>query len=236
MSVVELPRRRRRRARGWIAAGVGLVLLGGLLAVLYLTPALAVRQVEIKGTRLASDSSVHSLLEPLVGTPMARVTTDRVRALLKEEPAIQDVRLGLDGPTGLVVTVLEHREVAILQQGDRYALVGDNGVTLKALSKRSDRRLPVVKLSVPDPDGRIFDTVVQSLSQLPPAVLAKLDTAGAESVDAVTFTLTDHRKVVWGDASQGGLKAKVLAAMLADASLKDKVLDVSTPNTPLTSG
>lgn len=232
--VLTLPRRPRRRLRGWITAGVVLLLLAGILGLLYLTPLLSVRSVSVKGTRLADQNRVQTLLEPLEDTPLARVSTDGVKRLLASEPAIQDVRLGLDGPSELVVEIIEHREVAILKQGEEFFLVGDNGARLKKLAKRTDRKLPVVQLSAPDGDGRIFDTVVQALAQLPTEVLAKLETAGASSVDTVTFKLTDGRSVVWGDASQGAFKAADLKVLLSTADLKDKILDVSTPRRPVT--
>ncbi len=231
--VLQMPRPPRRRLRGWIVAGVGLLLVGALLAVLYLTPLLSVRTISISGTRLADEAKVQALLKDFVGMPLARVSSESVREALKSEPAISDIRLGLDGPSGLKVTVLEHREVAVMAAGDGFVLVGDNGARLKTLTKRTDRQLPLVKLDAKDPDGRIFDTVVHALAQLPASVLAKLETAEAASVDAVTFSLGDKRTVVWGDASEGALKAKVLAAMLKDKNLKDKVIDVSTPRTPL---
>lgn len=232
--VLTLPRRPRRRLRAWITAALVVVLLGGILGLLYLTPILSVHSVSVKGTRLADQNKVKTLLAPLRDTPLARVSTDRVKELLASEPAIQDVRLGLDGASKLVVEIIEHREVAILKQGEDFFLVGDNGARLKKLAKRSDRKLPVVQLSAPDPDRRIFDTVVQALAQLPTEVLAKLDTAGAGSVDTVRFKLTDGRTVVWGDASQGAFKAAALKVLLSKSGVKDKLLDVSTPRRPVT--
>ncbi|MDR2257296.1 MAG: FtsQ-type POTRA domain-containing protein [Arthrobacter sp.] len=233
-AVLQMPRpARRRRLRGWIAAAAAVLVVGGLLALLYLTPLLSVRTISISGTRLADEAKVRTLLQGFVGMPLARVSSEGVREALASEPAISDIRLGLDGPSGLEVTVLEHREVAVMAAGDGYVLVGDNGAKLKTLSKRSDRKLPLVKLEAKDADGRIFDTVVHALSQLPASVLKQLETAEAASVDTVTFSLGDGRTVVWGDASEGSLKAKVLAAMLKDKDLTDKVIDVSTPRTPL---
>lgn len=231
--VLTLPRPPRRRRRALISTVVVVLVLAGVLALLYLTPLLSVRTVSVTGTRLASETKLIKLLDPLKGTPLARVSTDQVKGLLASEPAIQDVRLGLDSPGGLVVEIVEHREVALLKQGDSFYLVGDNGAQLKKLAKRSDRKLPLVQLSVADPDRRIFETVVQALAQLPSGVLAKLDTAGAGSVDTVTFKLNDGRTVVWGDASQGAWKAADLEVLLSSSGPKDKTLDVSTPRRPV---
>lgn len=232
--VVHLPRRRRRGLRRLIAAASVVVVLALVLVLLYLTPLLSVHSVSVKGTRLADPAKLQALLKPLEGEPVARVSSDKVKSLLSSEPAVQDIRLGLDSSRDLVVTVIEHREVAVLEQGGKDYLVGDNGAKLKRLSSAKDRKLPLVKLTAQDPDGKIFDTVVQALSQLPAEVLAQLTTAGAGSVDTVQFTLTDGRTVVWGDASEGAFKAADLQALLADGGPKDKTIDVSTPSKPVT--
>jgi cell division protein FtsQ len=229
-----MPRRPRRRALRWFVVLGIVVVLGVVLALLYLTPLLKVTSVSVQGTRLTNDDRVARLLEPLKGKPLAEVSTERVKKLVSSEPAIQDIRLGLKGAHSVQVTIVEHREVAVLQQGKSLYLVGDNGAKLKRISAAQSRKLPIVKLSAKDPDGKIFDTVVQGLSQLPADVLAKLKTAGAASVDSVKFSLTDGRTVVWGDSSQGGLKAADLQTLLAKGGPKDKVIDVSTPERPVT--
>lgn len=233
-AVTPMPQRPRRRLRRWLLLGGLVVVLALVLVLLYLTPLLSVRTVTVEGTRLADSGKVEKLLQPLKGEPLAKVSTSKVKSLLAEEPAIQDIRLGLASKDRVKVTIVEHREIAVLKSGRNHYLVGDNGARLKKLGSRGDRRLPVVKLSAEDPDGKIFDTVVEALAQLPGSVLKKLDSAGASSVDTVTFTLTDHRKVVWGDSSEGVLKAADLQTLLAKGGPKDKVIDVSTPSRPVT--
>lgn len=232
--VTRLPTRRRRHVVRWFVSLGIVVVLALVLVLLYLTPVLKVTSIKVEGTRLADENKVRTLLEPLEGEPLAKVSTNQVERLVADEPAIQDVRLGLRGAHSVTVTVVEHREVAVLQQGKSHYLVGDNGAKLKRISSDDTRKLPVVKLSAKDPDGKIFDTVVQALAQLPTEVLSKLETAGAGSVDSVTFTLQGSRKVVWGDSSEGRLKAAALQTLLSKSGPKDKIIDVSTPSRPVT--
>lgn len=232
--VLTLPSRRRRPRTGWIVGAAVVLLLAVFAVVLFLTPVFSVKAVVVKGERLSDEKSLASALQPLVGTPIARVNNRQVLEALKGQPAVQDVRLGV-GPGGsVIVNVLEHREVAVLKDGEATYLVGDNGARLKRLGKEEKRELPQVSLSVKDPDGKIFDTVVAALAEVPEDVLAQLQGASATSVDTVSFTLEGGRTVIWGDASQGALKAAVLRSLLGNKAEKAKTIDVSTPDRPVT--
>ena len=75
------------------------------------------------------------------------------------------------------------------------------------------------------------------LAALPADVLARLSDASAKSVDAVELKLVDGQTIVWGNAGEKELKAKVLAALLkAPANPKNpvQVYDVSVPRHPVT--
>ncbi len=72
---------------------------------------------------------------------------------------------------------------------------------------------------------------------LPADVLAQLSNASAKSVDAVELKLVDGQTIVWGNAGEKELKAKVLAALLkvpADPKNPVRVYDVSVPRHPVT--
>ncbi len=60
----------------------------------------------------------------------------------------------------------------------------------------------------------LFQATAAVLGALPADVLAKLSNASAKSVDAVELKLVDGQTIVWGNASEKELKAKVLAALL----------------------
>ena len=75
------------------------------------------------------------------------------------------------------------------------------------------------------------------LGALPPDVLARLSDASAKSVDAVELKLVDGQTIVWGNAGEKELKARVLAALLkapADPKNPVAVYDVSVPRHPVT--
>ena len=63
----------------------------------------------------------------------------------------------------------------------------------------------------------------------------KLSNASAKSVDAVELKLVDGQTIVWGNAGEKELKAKVLEALLkapADPKNPVRIYDVSVPQAP----
>ncbi len=68
-------------------------------------------------------------------------------------------------------------------------------------------------------------------------MLARLSNASAKSVDAVELKLVDGQTIVWGNAGEKELKAKVLEALLkvpADPKNPVRIYDVSVPRHPVT--
>ena len=64
----------------------------------------------------------------------------------------------------------------------------------------------------------------------------RLSNASAKSVDAVELKLVDGQTIVWGNAGEKELKARVLAALLkvpADPKNPVQVYDVSVPRHPV---
>lgn len=83
----------------------------------------------------------------------------------------------------------------------------------------------------------LFKAITGVLAALPADVLARLSDASAKSVDAVELKLVDGQTIVWGNAGEKELKAKVLAALLkapADPKNPVQVYDVSVPRHPVT--
>jgi cell division protein FtsQ len=83
----------------------------------------------------------------------------------------------------------------------------------------------------------LFRAITAVLATLPADVLAKMASASATSPDAVELKLTDGKTVVWGNADEKELKARVLEALLkapVNPKVPVNVYDVSTPRHPFT--
>lgn len=231
----ESPKRKLRR-RLLIGGATAVVLFAGLLAVLVFSPVLAVQTVSVSGTDLTPKAQVETALEPLKGKPLPQVSDKEVRALLSGFPAVHDVAVEAKPPSELGIKVIEHPPVALLETGKKFALVNSDGKRLATVGKRTDVELPLIDDSTAADDREIFRTLTTVLGALPQDVLAELEHASAKSVDSVQLQLTNGKKVIWGNADQLDLKAKVFEVLLKAEEPEGgiTVYDVSTPTRPVT--
>jgi len=231
------PKGRRRRKKVLLAVGTVIVLVAALLAAAIYSPVLALKTVSVSGTRLVTPEQVQAALEPLRGKPLPQISDDDVRGLLGSLIQVKSVSVEARPPSTLAVAVHERVPVALVKQGEQYQLVDVDGVRLGTTDDPVSASLPVIDGGAGAIGQDLFRATAAVLGALPADVLAKLSNASAQSVDAVELKLVDGQTIVWGNASEKELKAKVLAALLkapADPKNPVKVYDVSVPRHPVT--
>lgn len=243
-NVVEFPesdhrQRLRRRRMGLVIGIVSAVLLAALVAVLYFSPLLAVRSIQVTGNDLLPTERAQQLLEPLQERPLPQVGTSQVEDLLAGEPTVQDVNVHAEPPHRITVEVIEHAPVAVVTHGDQATLYSATGAELARLSAEDAeaRGLPTIAAGTDVNDPEVFEVVTGVLGSLPEEILTQMTSASAETVDSVTLTLADGRTVLWGNAENGESKAVVLQALLTaeeDAEIPAQEFDVSIPDQPVT--
>ena len=112
-----------------------------------------------------------------------------------------------------------------------------DGVQLSTTADSAAVALPVIDAGDGTLAKELFQAITAVLGALPADVLAKLSDASAKSADAVELKLVDGQTIVWGNAGEKELKARVLAALLkvpADPKNPVKIYDVSVPRHPVT--
>ena len=231
------PKGRRRRKKVLLAAGTVLLLVAGLLAAAVYSPLLAMQNIAVSGTRLVTPAQVQAALEPLRGKPLPQISDDDVRGLLGSLIQVKSVSVEARPPSTLAVAVHERVPVALVKQGEQYQLVDVDGIQLATTDDPASASLPVIDGGAGAIGQDLFRATAAVLGALPADVLAKLSNASAQSVDAVELKLVDGQTIVWGNASEKELKAKVLAALLkapADPKNPVRVYDVSVPRHPVT--
>ncbi|MBO0906666.1 MULTISPECIES: cell division protein FtsQ/DivIB [Arthrobacter] len=231
----EPPVRKRRR---WllISVSTAVVLLGAFLAFLFLSPALALKTVTVQGNSLLPEEEVHRALQPLMGEPLTTIDDGDVAGLLADRPEVAGVDVVALPPSEIVVTITERVPVAVLQSGNAFSLIDEDGLVIGTAANRAEARLPLIDGGSEAVNSAVFSTVTSVLSVLPENVLAQLDHAAATSVDSVELKLVNGQTVFWGSAESNVAKARVLEALLLMPP-KDppiSVFDVSTPTAPVT--
>ncbi|QDY91876.1 FtsQ-type POTRA domain-containing protein [Arthrobacter sp. UKPF54-2] len=218
-------------------AAVIAVLLAAIVAAAVYSPWLAVRTVTVEGTRMLTPEQVKAALAPLQGKPLPQISDEQVTGLLQPLVQVKAVTTQARPPSTLQVKITERVPVALLKQGEAFQLVDVDGVQLGTTTDPDSVKLPVIDSGGGALPKELFHAVTAVLGALPPDVLARLSDASAKSVDAVELKLVDGQTIVWGNAGEKELKAKVLAALLkapADPKNPVRVYDVSVPRHPVT--
>lgn len=231
------PRGRRIRRNIIVAACVTAAIVAGLIVGAIYSPVLAVRSVSVTGTKLLKPAQVQAALKPLLGTPLPQVSDSEVDSLLKPLVQIKSVRTQAHPPSVLVVQVQERVPVALVKRGNEYMLVDVDGVKLGTTADPASVKLPVIDGGAGAIGKDLFQATAEVLGALPANVLARLSNASAKSVDAVELKLLDGQTVIWGNAGEKELKARVLEALLkvpADPANPVSTYDVSVPRHPVT--
>jgi cell division protein FtsQ len=235
-----VPRVKRIRRRAIIIGASTVAIVAALMAVLIFTPLLAVRTISVEGTKMVAPAQIQSVLAPLGGRPLPLVAPDEVSRLVAPIVQIKSVRTRAVPPNTLLVTVVERVPVALVKQADGFSVVDGDGVEIARTKDQAAYAVPVVDATGGPIAHPTFLAITSVLAALPTDILAQLATAKADSVDSVQLKLANGKTVIWGNAQDRDLKAKVLAALMKGTETPAKgqapvsVYDVSVPRHPVT--
>lgn len=228
------PGARRRRRRIGAVLGV-LAALAVLAGVLFLSPALAVRDITVRGAELTDPARVESALDAYRGVPLTRISKDEVRERVGRIPQVRSIEVLLEPPHHLVVALRERVPVAAIEDDGEFVVVDSEGVELMTAGSAEEAGVPVVTGGRDVLEGERFEAIADVLAALPESVLAQLRTASAESLSSVKLAFTDGRTVVWGTAEDSELKSQVLRELVEarGAGSGVETYDVSSPTRPV---
>ena len=225
--VINLAHHRRRPPpwRAIIAATVATLVLVGIWLV-WFSPILSVRTVSVSGAMGNQAQQIVVAASVPLGEPIARTDTTAIAARVRARLAwvsASEVRRGY--PNSIVIAVTVRTPVARTADG--------RAVSADGLVYSPPGPLPSGLLAVSGADVPSTGAAASVVSQLPPALSAKVASADARTPNAVTLTLKNGAVVRWGSASQSQLKAQVLGALLPRRA---RLFDVSAPQAPSTFG
>lgn len=238
-NILSFPEPKAKRRKRIVLSTVGIIaaLVAAIVLAAVYTPLLALRTVTVEGTKLLSAEQVQAALAPLQGRPLPQISDEEVTALLQPLVQVKDVTTQARPPATLAVRITERIPVAKLKQGEGLQLVDVEGIPLSATTADPSVALPVIDAGEGVLAPELFHAITGVLGALPADVLAKLSDASAKSADAVELKLVDGQTIIWGNAGEKELKARVLAALLkvpADPKNPVRIYDVSVPRHPVT--
>lgn len=223
---------------GRLGAGALILLLALLLfcGVVFFSPLLSTDRIVVEGTGVADKDAVAQALEPLQGTPLPRVTEQRVKDLIGENITIRDVSIEARPPHELVVTLHERVPVVTVKEGDQYVLVDKDGTAVGSVPAVEQAQVPLVQGGLQAVQQDSFRDVVDVLQALPQSLLQQMTSAQAKSATEITLEMKDGSTVQWGTSERSEYKAQVLSALVKSAGKDGGVgtYDVSSPDHPVT--
>ncbi|SFS33860.1 cell division protein FtsQ/DivIB [Saccharopolyspora flava] len=213
--------------RRFLLPGVLAVATVGFLVV-YFSPLLGVRSVQVEGNQGLDSQKVLQAAEVAEGTPMLRVDPEKIRENLRALPKIADSRTVLDWPSTVRIQVTERTPAAYFRAADGIRLLDVAGVPFETVAAPPPGvpELRAPKAAADDPATRAALSVLVSL---PVPVRAEVRAVLAQSPDDLKLELTGGRSVDWGPLKETERKAQILPPLLTRPG---KVYDVTTPALP----
>lgn len=211
-------------------------LLGALVWLVWFSPVLNVRRVEVEGMTSLTAADIRSAAAVPIGGPLARVNVGAIETRVARMPRVDSVETRRKWPHVLVIKVRERVPVAWVEIDGQIRLVDRHGVDFRTV-RSGPTALVEMRIDTSDPDVRVkaFEAATRVIVFLRADgrdIFDGLRHVSADTQDSVRLELSRNRTVVWGSAENNEDKLTVLRALLK--GVKAARYDVSAPELPTT--
>lgn len=231
--------------RRWVivlAASAAAVVLGlAVWWVVYRSPLLTVRSVEVVGATAAVRDQATTAANVTLGDPLATVPLDAVRSKVLTIPDVASVTVRRSWPHTITISIVAEQPVAAMRTtSNGFALVSASGLPYRTVTARPHLPLITNRLgtSSTTPTTTAAAAVAAALcdatwrhagaSSSLSSLVATIHVAGPQHI---VIKLRNGRTVAWGSPTESALKAEVLR-MLLRATPGAHSYDVSAPRSP----
>lgn len=214
-----------RRQQIYAALVVAVLVVAGLLV--WFTPLMAVREVQVQGLSSVSQGQVLAALDVPTGTPLLRVDLTAAAARVARLPRVARATVDRHYPSELTVSVTERVPMVFVNKPDGNHLLDATGVDFATAPPTPG--VPRLVLADPSPNNPLTKAALAVVGALPDAVRTQVDQVAPASVLDVRLILARGRTVLWGAPDDLAHKGAVLAALLSQPG---KTYDVSSPDLP----
>jgi cell division protein FtsQ len=210
--------------------GFGIVgVMIAVLAVAIFSPILALRSIQIDGTKAIKATDVRSALSGQLGTPIALLDQGEIRSKLSHFILIRSYETEVLPPDTLVVRIVERQAIGVVPHGSGYEQVDPAGVVLA--NSKTAAGYPIIDIGDAKLDSAAYAAAVKVLLAMPASISHKVKSISATTLDNVSITLAGNNHVIlWGSSADSALKAEALARLLAIPQCRSQaVLNVTAP-------
>ncbi|MCC7077809.1 MAG: FtsQ-type POTRA domain-containing protein [Acidimicrobiia bacterium] len=229
--------------RRLVVSAIGGIIVGAaLIGIVFFTPLLRVRSVEVVGAVHESSATVEEAAGvPLDGT-LAEVAVGEIAANVEMLPWVRRAEVSRRLPWTVRIEVVERRPVALADVGGGRALVDEEGVVLEPVTPDAPppAGLPVVVGTEPLPRAgqrwgdEAGHKLVRTASRIPVEFTPRVASMSLENENLV-IELVDGVVVRFGPPEGMDRKVEVLEAVLEDLARRQvavTAVDVSAEGSP----
>jgi len=211
-----------------IVAGALIVMIGVLMWLVWFSPVLAVKVVQVVdsvGESLSADQIAQVQLAANISLqePMAKIDTETAAQAVVDLPWVKAVDVRRGWPNEVVVAVEMRIPFGRINDISPGQAVDAQGFVFESSKTQG---LPLIQAT-----GASLISAVEVLANLPVDLARKVVRVRAESIDSIELDLQSGSTVRWGSADEPEFKAAVLEALLMRRA---QIYDVSAPELPTT--
>ncbi|QKT07576.1 FtsQ-type POTRA domain-containing protein [Gordonia sp. X0973] len=225
------------RTRFWLVCTAVVAVLGGLVAVAYFTPLMAVRTIAVSGvtaTSGLSDDQIRQQAQIPSGRPLLQINTAQAASRVAAISAVESARVRRKYPSTIEVIVVERMPVVRVETERATTVLDRLGVGYRHYDRGTAvpadvRRLPQLDTPNVGPTDPATTAALHIVVELPDDLRASIATVRAQSPVDIAFILRNGTTVVFGDGTRVGDKA---IAWRAITTRKGTLYNVSSPDLP----
>lgn len=210
-----------------LASVIAVLLVVGAGLILYFTPLMSARRIEVIGTQVVTGQEVLDIARVQIGTPLLQIDTDQIADRVAAIRRVASTRVQRDYPSTLQISIVERIALVVKDFADGTHLFDRDGVDFATAPPPA--ALPYLDVDDPGPSDPATKAALQVLTSLEPQVADQVGRIAAPSVSSITLTLADGRVVIWGTTERTAEKAEKLAGLLTRPG---QTYDVSSPDLP----
>lgn len=233
------PSPRLRRRLGVVLLVVAL-LGAGYMLWLRDSGLVAVEEVQVTGLTGRDAERLRTALDGAArGMTTLHVDQDALEAAAAPFPVVQAIEVEADFPSGLRITVIEHRPVAVLVSGEKRIPVAGDGSVLEGLP--TEGSLPEIHTAVPIPPAQLEPGATLDSARVaggaPAELVGRLDQVEREDERGLVVSVEDGPELVFGSTERLTAKWAAAIRVLADPDAAGaEYLDLRLPERPAAGG
>lgn len=216
---------------GWVTGIVTVVAVAASAWVVFGTPVFGVQAIDVTGSKIAPPAQVREAAAVAVGTPLAQVDLDAVSSRVRTIASVASVLVSRSWPSTLRIAVTERVPVAAVSVAGGFAIVDAEGIVFDTRPARPDGAV-LVKVALLRPEDPTTRAALRVAVALTAPLREPLTELVADTPTRIRLELAGGRTIIWGDAQNNEMKARVATALL---NRPGTTIDVSSPDVATTS-